>query len=98
MLHAMFLNPTWGCKLLRNCFGSRIGCLSGHFRLLCFVLILDLCSLLFRLVASTMQEENSQFSRFCFVILFVQLFCCYKLPCLVLDSTNMSMCILDVES
>jgi len=62
--------------------------MSGQFRLLHFVLILDMCSLLFCLVASMMQEERSQFSRFYFVILFIHLFCCYKLPCLVLDSTN----------
>ena len=55
------------CKLLQNFFESRTGCLSSQFRLLHFVLILDMCSLLFRLVASMMQEERSQFSRFYFL-------------------------------
>jgi len=76
------------CKLLQSCFESRIGCLSDQFRLLRFVLISDMCSLLFSLVASMTQEERSQFSRFYFVILFIHLFCFYKLHCLVLDSTN----------
>jgi len=97
------------CKLLQSCFESRIGCMSGQFRLLHFVLILDMCSLLFRLVASMMQEERSQFSRFyflsCLSTYFVATSChalCWILQTKVsachLEYWVMFMCILDVET